>query len=166
MQYKHTTSNGGNVAMTEQQVEVVRKRLEKKGVKFSKIFAEENEIIVEVSFDDDTDSNKEILVELGFIPKENRVYFVATRELPEEKDAQISFLRSETLLLQNKLGINFRGYSTIDSENGNLAIMVKKTADTDENRKRILLAGYEPKTKKFHYSISEQFLNYWNELQE
>ncbi len=150
--------------MNEQQTQKVKERLLDANIKFNDVYLEGNEVIVEVNFDDDTDENKEHLLELGFVPKDNRVFFVAKRDLPEEKEEQISFLREETRILQHKLGITFRGYSTIDSEYGNLAIMVKRNSDTDENRRRIAKAGYMPRTKTFLYSISEQFLNYWDEI--
>ncbi len=150
--------------MNEQQVEKVKERLLDARIKFSNIYPEGNEVIVEVNFDDDTDENRKSLLELGFVFKDSRVFFVAKRDLPEEKQEQISFLRDETRKLQYELGVNFRGYSTIDSEFGNLAIMVKRTADTDENRKKIAKAGYKPKNKKLLYSISEQSINNWDEI--
>ena len=150
--------------MNEQQVEKVKGRLLDAKIKFSDIYPEGNEVIVEVSFDDDTDENKKSLLELGFVSKDSRVFFVAKRNLPEEKEEQISFLQNETRLLQRSLGIDFRGYSTIDSEFGNLAIMVKRSSDTDDNRRKIAKAGYKPKENKVLYSISEQFVSNWDEI--
>ena len=164
MQYKHTLSTERKCSMNEQQVEKVKGRLLDAKIKFSDIYSEGNEVIVEVKFDDDTDENKEKLLEFGFVSKESRVFFVANRDLPEEKEEQISFLQNETRLLQHGLGIDFRGYSTIDSEFGNLAIMVKRTSDTDENRRKIAEAGYKPKDKKVLYSISEQSVSNWDKI--